>query len=338
MSENRILVTGGLGYVGSHTVVRLQQSGYSVTILDNESNGNRVILGPIQKISGLLPEFLAGDIRDEALVNSLIRPERFDAIIHCAGLKAVGESVKEPLRYFDNNVTGSIHLLRATANAGIKAFIFSSSATVYGTPKTVPVSEHSERSYTNPYGLSKLMVEQIMEAMTPTTPGAALVSLRYFNPVGAHESGLIGENPNGVPNNIMPRLVQAAQGKLQLIEVFGDDYATHDGTCIRDYIHIMDLADGHLAALRFALGKPGFAAFNLGTGRGYSVLELIKTFASTNKIEVPYSIGARRPGDVPEIWSNCDRAHKSLNWRATRSLEEMCRHSWAWVEKSKFGK
>ena len=325
-----ILVTGGAGYIGSHTVVELIAAGYKVLVYDNLANSSADVFPRLAKITGRDIAFVQGDIRDESALNRVLSAHRFDAVIHFAGLKAVGESVEQPLKYYDNNVGGTNVLLRALERAGIKRFVFSSSATVYGDPQTVPLDESARTGPTNPYGRTKWMIEFILEDLAHAAPDWSIGLLRYFNPAGAHESGLIGENPLGRPNNLMPFITQVAVGREPTLRVFGDDWPTVDGTGVRDYIHVVDLARGHLAALTQVFAKPGRWTVNLGTGNGYSVLQLIRAFEQASGRKVPYEIVARRAGDIAACYADPSLAHSMLGWRAQFGVERMCVDSWRW--------
>lgn len=327
-----ILVTGGAGYIGSHACVALAEAGYEALVLDNLSNSQVQVLERLESIAGIRPEFIEGDVRDSGLLDDIFREYGIDAVIHFAGLKAVGESVARPLEYYDNNVTGSLNLLSAMRRAEIRTFIFSSSATVYGDPLDVPISEGSVLQPTNPYGRSKLMVEEMLADLSHAEPEWKIARLRYFNPVGAHESGLIGESPQGKPNNLMPMVSQVAVGHRGKLLVYGNDYPTSDGTGIRDYIHVMDLAEGHVAALKYCSMNSGLFTANLGTGEGYSVLDVIKTFETENQCRVPYEIVGRRPGDIARCWADTSFAENKLGWSATRDLKQMCRDAWRWQQ------
>lgn len=326
-----ILVTGGSGYIGSHTVVQLLQAGREVLILDNMCNSKMAVLECIGKITGQQPLFIKGDVRDQELLSRLFSEFAIDSVIHFAGLKAVGESTSLPLTYYDNNVGGSLALFGSMATAGVKTLVFSSSATVYGDPQSVPIREEFPLSATNPYGRSKLIIEDILRDISLADPTWRIGLLRYFNPVGAHDSGLIGEDPHGIPNNLMPCISQVAVGRRSELLVFGNDYPTPDGTGVRDYIHVVDLASGHLAALN-ALSRQEEAVLtvNLGTGRGYSVLEMIKSFEAASGKPVSYRIVARRPGDVAACYADPSFAEEVMGWRAKKSLEDMCRDAWRW--------
>jgi UDP-glucose 4-epimerase len=325
-----ILVTGGAGFIGSHATVELLEAGNRVTLLDNFSNSDPSAIDRIQRSCGMRPDVVEGDVRDEGLLARLFSRQRFAAVIHFAGLKAVGESVEKPLLYYDNNVNGSLVLLRAMANADIKTFVFSSSATVYGEPATVPIDESFPRSPESPYGRSKQMVEDILNDLHGSDPGWRIARLRYFNPVGAHKSGLIGEDPQGVPNNLMPLVCQVAAGLRKELHIYGDDYATPDGTGIRDYIHVMDLAQGHIAALDYLQAKGGMLTVNLGTGRGCSVLQLIKAFEKASGRTINRKVMARRPGDIAEYWALTAKAERLLSWKAVRTIDDMCADAWRW--------
>jgi UDP-glucose 4-epimerase len=328
----RILVTGGAGYIGSHTCVELLAAGHRIVVLDNLSNSKVAVLDRIKQITNRDLDFIKGDIRDAALLDQLLAAQSFDAVIHFAGLKAVGESVAKPLLYYQNNVAGTATLLEAMGKAGLKTLVFSSSATVYGDPASVPIREDFPTHATNPYGRTKLMIEEMLTDLSQADPAWRIACLRYFNPVGAHESGRIGEDPNGIPNNLMPYVTQVAVGKLPRLQVFGNDYPTRDGTGVRDYIHVVDLAKGHLAALNYLLTHEGSWTVNLGTGRGYSVLEVIQAFERATGQRIPYDIVARRPGDVAQCYADPSKAEKLLGWRAERDLVAMCADAWKWQQ------
>jgi UDP-glucose 4-epimerase len=330
MMNESILVTGATGYIGSHTCVCLLKAGWRVIAMDNLSNSSPRAVLRIQEICGRPMPFHPLDVRDHAAVSRLIQQENISAVIHFAGLKAVGESVTRPLDYFDNNVAGSITLLRALHQQGVRKLVFSSSATVYGDPSQVPVTETAPLSATNPYGRTKLMVEQILDDMSDSDPEWRIATLRYFNPAGAHESGLLGEAPRGVPNNLMPFVAQVAVGRLPCVQVHGDDYPTPDGTGIRDYIHVMDLARGHLAALERLFSNSGSFTVNLGTGQGVSVLEAVAAFERACGKSLPLRIGPRRPGDIAACYASAQRARELLGWQAERSFEQMCADHWRW--------
>lgn len=326
-----VLVTGGLGYIGSHTCVQMLEAGITPVIIDNLCNANVEVLNRIETIAGVRPQFYEGDIRDEGFLDSVFSLQNINAVIHFAGLKAVGESVAKPLEYYDNNVNGTLVLLRAMRKADVKSIIFSSSATVYGDPEIVPITENSPTgNTTNPYGTSKWMVERCLQDLLVSDSTWSATLLRYFNPVGAHPTGLMGEDPKGIPNNLMPFIAQVAVGRREKLSVFGDDYPTPDGTGVRDYIHVMDLADGHVAALKAVSQKDGLHIFNLGTGKGTSVLEMVKAFADACEKPIPYEICPRRPGDIAECWASTDKAAQELNWKATRTVVDMTQDSWRW--------
>ncbi len=327
----RILVTGGTGFIGSHTLVELYAAGHETIVVDNLSNSNPVALERVEALVGKKIPFYQLDIRDRESLNQMMEQNHFDACIHFAGLKAVGESVKKPWEYYENNIGGTLTLLDVMRRHGCKNIIFSSSATVYGDPAMIPITETCPKgNCTNPYGKTKSMLEEIMMDMQKADKEWNVVLLRYFNPIGAHPSGTIGENPNGIPNNLMPYITQVAVGKRPELGVFGNDYDTPDGTGVRDYIHVVDLAKGHVAALQAIERKCGCAIYNLGTGQGYSVLQLVKTFEKVNNIKIPYSIKPRRAGDIAICYSNPAKAEKELGWKAERGLEDMCRDSWNW--------
>jgi UDP-glucose 4-epimerase len=327
-----ILVTGGAGYIGSHTCVELLGAGHELVVIDNFSNSKPAVLGRVEKIAGRALTFMEVDIRDRGALRDVFRAHGIDAVVHFAGLKAVGESVSQPLRYYDNNIGGSLALFEVMAESGVKTIVFSSSATVYGDPASVPIREDFPLSATNPYGRSKLMLEDILRDLAVSDESWRIALLRYFNPVGAHESGTIGEDPAGIPNNLMPYIAQVAIGKLAQLSVFGDDYPTPDGTGVRDYIHVVDLARGHVAALEALAGRPGVTTVNLGAGRGYSVLEMIRAFERASGRPVPYRIAPRRPGDIAQCYADAALADRLLNWRAERGIEAMCQDSWRWQQ------
>jgi len=329
-----ILVTGGTGYIGSHTAVQLINAGYKVVILDNLCNSKRDVINRLETITGVRPEFVVGDIRDRQLLRSVFNNHSISAVIHFAGLKAVGESVAMPLAYYDNNVSGSIVLFEEMARAGVKTLVFSSSATVYGDPASVPITEDFPLGATNPYGQSKLMVEHILRDLHQSDPSFKIALLRYFNPVGAHESGLIGEDPSGIPNNLMPFIAQVAVGKRARLQVFGNDYPTPDGTGVRDYIHVDDLAQGHLAAINALTQHPGLITVNLGTGQGYSVLDMIQAFEKASGKTIAYDIVARRPGDIAACYADPTRAKTLLGWQAQHGIDRMCADAWRWQSTS----
>ena len=332
-----ILVTGGAGYIGSHTVVELLAAGHELLILDNFSNSSPKVLDRIERISGRRPLLIEGDIRDPSLLARLFAEHALQAVIHFAGLKAVGESVEQPLRYYDNNVVGSLHLFAAMAAAGVFNLVFSSSATVYGDPHAVPIDESFPLQATNPYGRSKLMIEDMLRDIGRADPRWRVALLRYFNPVGAHASGLIGEDPRGTPNNLMPYVSQVAVGRRDELSVFGGDYPTPDGTGVRDYIHVVDLARGHLAALNRLDQLAGVTPINLGTGCGYSVLEMVAAFERASGRPVPYRVVDRRPGDIATCYADPRRAQELLGWSAERDLAAMCADAWRWQSMNPLG-
>ncbi len=326
-----ILVTGGAGYIGSHTCIELINAGYEVVVVDNLYNSCEESLRRVEKIVGKEIKFYEADIRDGEAMKKIFKEQQIDAVIHFAGLKAVGESVAKPLEYYDNNIAGTLVLCDAMRNAGVKNIIFSSSATVYGDPAFIPITEECPKGQcTNPYGWTKSMLEQILTDLHTSDPEWNVVLLRYFNPVGAHESGTIGENPKGIPNNLMPYITQVAVGKREFLGVFGDDYDTHDGKGVRDYIHVVDLALGHVKALKKIEEKAGVCVYNLGTGNGYSVLDMVKAFGEACGKELPYKIQARRPGDIATCYADPAKAKAELGWEATKGLAEMCADSWRW--------
>ena len=327
---NKVLVTGGTGYIGSHTVIELLNDNQDVVIVDNLSNSKIGVVDRIEQITGKRPAFYNVDVRDKAKLLKIFKDEKPTDVIHFAGLKAVGESVKIPLAYYDNNLNSTLVLIDCMRECGVKNLVFSSSATVYGCPKSVPIFEDFPLSATNPYGQTKLMIEQILKDFYHSDNSFNIALLRYFNPIGAHESGLIGEDPNGIPNNLMPIIINVCTGKQDKLTVFGNDYPTPDGTCIRDYIHVVDLARGHLAALKSVREKKGAIPYNLGTGNGYSVLEIVETFKRVNNIDVPYVIGDRRPGDAAECYCVPDKAERELGWKALYDMDEMCRDAYRW--------
>lgn len=326
-----ILLTGGAGFIGSHTAVELIESGYEVVIADDLSNSERSVIDRIGQITGRVPVFYETDVTDADAVEELFAEQDIEAVIHFAGFKAVGESVEKPLEYYRNNIDAALTLLEVMKRHGVRQFVFSSSATVYSLADEVPFTEETgPLGCTNPYGWTKYMIEQILQDACAADPEMAVVVLRYFNPIGAHESGLLGEKPSGIPNNLMPYITQVASGIRPKLNVFGDDYPTHDGTGVRDYIHVVDLARGHVAALRYAQEHPGCEVFNLGTGHGYSVLDLVKTFERVNGVPVPYEITGRRPGDIAVCFAGTAKAEKVLGWKAEKGIEDMCRDAWNW--------
>ncbi|WP_324778845.1 UDP-glucose 4-epimerase GalE [Thiobacillus sedimenti] len=333
----KVLLTGGAGYIGSHTAVECLAAGHEVVVYDNLSNSSPTSLERVAQIAGRPVAFVEGDIRDRAALRRLFADHRIDAVVHFAGLKAVGESVEKPLLYYDNNIGGSIALFEEMAAAGVKAVVFSSSATVYGDPATVPITEDFPLSATNPYGRSKLVIEEMLRDIAHADAGWKVALLRYFNPVGAHESGLIGEDPRGIPNNLMPYVAQVAVGRRPHLNVFGGDYPTPDGTGVRDYIHVVDLARGHVAALDRLPQLHGVGTWNLGTGRGVSVLDMVRAFEAASGKRVPYEIVARRAGDVAQCWADPGLAARELGWRAQYDLPRMCADAWRWQERNPQG-
>ena len=333
-----ILVTGGAGYIGSHTVVELQNSGYDVVVLDNLSNSSEKALDRVSKITGKPVKFYKADILDREALDQIFDKEDIDSCIHFAGLKAVGESVVKPWEYYENNIAGTLTLVDVMRKHGVKNIIFSSSATVYGDPAQIPITEECPKGQcTNPYGWTKSMLEQVLTDIQKADPEWNVMLLRYFNPIGAHKSGTIGENPNGIPNNLMPYITQVAVGKLKCLGVFGDDYDTPDGTCIRDYIHVCDLADGHVKAVEKLKCNPGIEIYNLGTGKGSSVLDVVKTFEKASGVKIPYEMKPRRAGDVPVNYCDATKAEKELGWKAKRDLFDMCEDSWRWQKSNPNG-
>jgi UDP-glucose 4-epimerase len=328
-----ILVTGGTGYIGSHTVVELMEAGHDVFIVDNYCNSKPSVLDRIERIVGRRPKFQALDIRNQAALHALFLNHHFDTVIHFAGLKAVGESVSHPLKYYDNNVAGSLVLFETMVKFGVYHLVLSSSATVYGDPHTVPIKEDFPLSATNPYGRSKLMIEDILRDAEKSDSRWHIALLRYFNPVGAHTSGLIGEDPNGIPNNLMPYLTQVAARRLSELSIFGDNYLTPDGTGVRDYIHVVDLALGHVAAMDYLTAHAGVLTVNLGTGTGYSVLEMVNTFAQVSGRPIPYKVVARRPGDIAQCYADTSLARDLIGWEAKRNIAQMCADAWNWQSK-----
>ena len=334
----KILVTGGAGYIGSHTVVELQNVGYDVVVLDNLSNSSEKSLQRVEKITGKKVPFYQADIRDRAALEKIFEAETIDAVIHFAGLKAVGESVAKPWEYYENNIGGTLTLTDVMRKHGVKNIIFSSSATVYGDPAIIPITEECPKGQcTNPYGWTKSMLEQILSDIQKADPEWNVILLRYFNPIGAHKSGMIGENPSGIPNNLMPYITQVAVGKREELGVFGNDYDTHDGTGVRDYIHVVDLAIGHVKALKKISEKAGLKIYNLGTGVGYSVLDIVKNFEEASGVKIPYSIKARRPGDIATCYADASLAKEELGWEAQYGIREMCEDSWRWQKNNPNG-
>lgn len=334
----KILVTGGAGFIGSHTCVSLLENGYDVLVYDNLSNSSEESLRRVEKITGKTVDFVEGDILDRAKLEEVFAKDKFDACIHFAGLKAVGESVEKPWEYYQNNITGTLTLVDVMRNNGCKNIIFSSSATVYGDPAEMPITENCPKgTCTNPYGWTKSMLEQVLSDIQKADPEWNVILLRYFNPIGAHKSGTMGENPNGIPNNLMPYITQVAVGKREELGVFGNDYDTPDGTGVRDYIHVVDLAEGHVAALKKIKENCGLEIYNLGTGVGYSVLDIVKNFEEANDLKIPYSIKPRRAGDIAACYCNPQKAKKELGWEAKNGIKEMCEDSWRWQKNNPNG-
>ncbi len=330
-----ILVTGGCGYIGSHTAVSLLEAGYDVIIVDNLCNSKMDVIDSIKKITGKDVKFYKGNVCDYALINKIFSHHKIAAVLHFAGLKAVGESVSKPLLYYRNNIDSTLNLLEVMTKYNCKNIVFSSSATVYGSPQTLPIKEDAPLTTTNPYGSTKLYIEGILKDVYTADNDWNITILRYFNPLGAHKSGLIGENPNGIPNNLMPYIIKVATGELPILNIFGNDYDTPDGTGVRDYIHITDLANGHIKALEEVLKGSGLKYYNLGTGKGYSVLELVKTFEQVNNVKVPYQIVDRRPGDIAACYADPSSVYQCLGWKAELNLEDMCRDAYNYVIKTK---
>ncbi|HHT14665.1 MAG TPA: UDP-glucose 4-epimerase GalE [Clostridiales bacterium] len=333
----KILVTGGAGYIGSHTCIKLLEEGHEIIIVDDLSNANIEVLERIRELSQKDFAFYQVNICDFEAMDKIFGKHDIDGVIHFAGFKAVGESVAKPLEYYSNNITGTLSLCKAMLKHDVRRMIFSSSATVYKVGNTMPVDEEAPLGCTNPYGWTKLMIEQILNDVVVANPDWSVVLLRYFNPVGAHESGRIGEDPSGIPNNLFPYISQTALGRLEKLYVFGNDYDTHDGTGVRDYIHVQDLAQGHIDAANYAIKHTGAVAINLGTGNGYSVLDMVKAFEEINQVKVPYVIDARRPGDVATVYANASRAKKLLGWEAKKNLRDMCQDSWNWQKSNPNG-
>ncbi len=327
----KVLVTGGTGYIGSHTVCELLKNNYEVIIIDDLSNSKSDVIEKIYQITGKRVKFYEGDVANKSLLEEIFTKDEIEAVIHFAGYKAVGESVKEPLKYYQNNLESTLHLLEVMQKFNCNRFIFSSSATVYGDPKTLPITEDFPLSTTNPYGTTKLMIEQIVTDVQKANPDFSATILRYFNPIGSEKSGLLGEDPKGIPNNLLPYIVRVAVGKLEVLSVFGDDYDTIDGTGVRDYIHVVDLACGHVKALEHLLTHQGLHIYNLGTGRGYSVLEMVHAFEKVNHVKVNYQIVKRRPGDIAACYADPTKAKKELGFEAKRTIEDMCRDSYRYI-------
>lgn len=334
----KILITGGAGYIGSHTALELLKEGYEVVVYDNLCNSSQESMKRVEELTGKTITFYEGDILNAETLKAMFEKEQVDAVIHCAALKAVGESVRKPLEYYQNNITGTLTLMKVMREVGVKNIVFSSSATVYGNPETMPITEDCPKGQcTNPYGWTKSMMEQIMTDVQAADPEWNVVLLRYFNPVGAHESGLIGEDPEGIPNNLTPYITQVAIGKLKEVGVFGNDYDTPDGTGVRDYIHVVDLAKGHVKALKKLEDNSGLSIYNLGTGKGYSVLDIVKNFEAATGVKIPYVIKPRRPGDIATCYSDATKAEKELGWKAENGIREMCADSWRWQSQNPNG-
>ena len=332
-----VLVTGGAGYIGSHTNVELLEAGHEVIVLDNLSNSQYTAIERVEEITGRKIEFIEADLRDKAATAAVFDTHSIDAVIHFAGLKAVGESVHIPIPYYQNNIGGTLNLLEAMNDAGVKNLVFSSSATVYGEPASLPITEDFPVSATNPYGRSKLIIEEMLADVYLSDASWNIARLRYFNPVGAHESGLIGESPNDIPNNLMPYISQVAVGRLEKLSVFGDDYPTPDGTGVRDYIHVVDLARGHIKALEKLARDPGLVTYNLGTGQGYSVLDMVRAFEKASGRPIPYRIAPRREGDIASCYADPGLAARELGWKAEKGIEEMCADTWRWQQQNPAG-
>ena len=334
----KILVTGGCGYIGSHTVVELLDNGYDVVVVDNLSNSSKESLNRVEQITGKTVKFYENDIADMDAMDKIFEENDIDAVIHFAGLKAVGESVEKPLEYYKNNISGTLNMCEVMRKHNVKNIIFSSSATVYGDPETVPITEECPKgTCTNPYGWTKSMLEQILMDFNVADPEWNVILLRYFNPIGAHKSGMIGEDPNGIPNNLMPYITKVATKQLEKLNVWGNDYPTPDGTGVRDYIHVVDLAKGHVKALEKIVENPGVKIYNLGTGKGYSVLEVVENFKEASGVDVPYVIGPRRPGDIAECYADPSLAKEELGWEAEFGIREMCADSWNWQKNNPSG-
>ena len=333
----KILVTGGAGFIASHTNVELLNAGYDVVIVDNLVNSSRESVARVEELTGKKISFYEEDLLNEKAIDAIFEKENIDSVIHFAALKAVGESCQIPLRYFDNNLTGTLNLLKVMEKHGVKSIVFSSSATVYGKPESVPIREDFPLSVSNPYGRTKLIIEDMLRDIYKSDNEWDIALLRYFNPIGAHESGMIGENPHGIPNNLLPYVAKVAAGQLECVNVFGDDYDTPDGTGVRDYIHVVDLATGHIKALEKLVTHPGLVTYNLGTGVGYSVLDIIKNFEKACGKEIPYKITPRRPGDIDMCYADPAKAKEELGWEATRSIDKMCEDAWRWQTKNPNG-
>lgn len=333
----KILVTGGAGFIASHTNVELLNAGYDVVVVDNLVNSSRESVARVEELTGKKISFYEEDLLNEKAIDAIFEKENIDSVIHFAALKAVGESCQIPLRYFDNNLTGTLNLLKVMEKHGVKSIVFSSSATVYGKPESVPIREDFPLSVSNPYGRTKLIIEDMLRDIYKSDNEWDIVLLRYFNPIGAHESGMIGENPHGIPNNLLPYVAKVAAGQLECVNVFGDDYDTPDGTGVRDYIHVVDIATGHIKALEKLVTHPGLVTYNLGTGVGYSVLDIIKNFEKACGKEIPYKITPRRPGDIDMCYADPAKAKEELGWEATRSIDKMCEDAWRWQTKNPNG-
>lgn len=333
----KILVTGGAGFIASHTNVELLNVGYDVVVVDNLVNSSRESVARVEELTGKKISFYEEDLLNEKAIDAIFEKENIDSVIHFAALKAVGESCQIPLRYFDNNLTGTLNLLKVMEKHGVKSIVFSSSATVYGKPESVPIREDFPLSVSNPYGRTKLIIEDMLRDIYKSDNEWDIALLRYFNPIGAHESGMIGENPHGIPNNLLPYVAKVAAGQLECVNVFGDDYDTPDGTGVRDYIHVVDLATGHIKALEKLVTHPGLVTYNLGTGVGYSVLDIIKNFEKACGKEIPYKITPRRPGDIDMCYADPAKAKEELGWEATRSIDKMCEDAWRWQTKNPNG-
>lgn len=333
----KILVTGGAGFIASHTNVELLNAGYNVVVVDNLVNSSRESVARVEELTGKKISFYEEDLLNEKAIDAIFEKENIDSVIHFAALKAVGESCQIPLRYFDNNLTGTLNLLKVMEKHGVKSIVFSSSATVYGKPESVPIREDFPLSVSNPYGRTKLIIEDMLRDIYKSDNEWDIALLRYFNPIGAHESGMIGENPHGIPNNLLPYVAKVAAGQLECVNVFGDDYDTPDGTGVRDYIHVVDLATGHIKALEKLVTHPGLVTYNLGTGVGYSVLDIIKNFEKACGKEIPYKITPRRPGDIDMCYADPAKAKEELGWEATRSIDKMCEDAWRWQTKNPNG-
>ena len=333
----KILVTGGAGFIASHTNVELLNAGYDVVVVDNLVNSSRESVARVEELTGKKISFYEEDLLNEKAIDAIFEKENIDSVIHFAALKAVGESCQIPLRYFDNNLTGTLNLLKVMEKHGVKSIVFSSSATVYGKPESVPIREDFPLSVSNPYGRTKLIIEDMLRDIYKSDNEWDIALLRYFNPIGAHESGMIGENPHGIPNNLLPYVAKVAAGQLECVNVFGDDYDTPDGTGVRDYIHVVDLATGHIKALEKLVTHPGLVTYNLGTGVGYSVLDIIKNFEKACGKEIPYKVTPRRPGDIDMCYADPAKAKEELGWEATRSIDKMCEDAWRWQTKNPNG-